>query len=122
MKQKVAELCPKEKNRIYTVKIEKITSNVSEDDFEAAKKKVDGFFRKADENASVWKDASGKFNSARLASDLTAGVVLGTVGGVVSGVVIKKKQIEKGFEVLNCAVGGQSVADWGDTFTVGLKK
>jgi hypothetical protein len=70
----------------------------------------------------VWKDADGNFNTKRLASDLTAGVVLGTVGGVVSGVVIKKKQIEKGFEALHCTVGGQTVADWGDTFTVGLTK
>ncbi len=44
--------------------------------------------------------------AARLASDLTAGVVLGTVGGVVSGVVIKKKQVEKGFDALHCTVGG----------------
>lgn len=70
----------------------------------------------------VWKDKDGNFNTKRLASDLTAGVVLGTVGGVVSGVVIKKKQIEKGFEALHCTVGGQTVANWGDTFTVGLTK
>ena len=70
------------------------------------------------ENASVWKDADGNFNKARLASDMTAGVVLGTVGGVVSGVVIKKKQLEKGFDVLHCTVGGQVVADWGDEFKV----
>lgn len=68
--------------------------------------------------ASVWKNAEGKFNTARLASDMTAGVVLGTVGGVVSGVVIKKKQLEKGFDVLHCSVGGQVVADWGDEFKV----
>ena len=68
------------------------------------------------------KDADGNFNTARLASDLTAGVVLGTVGGVVSGVVIKKKQVEKGFEALHCTVGGQKIADWGDTFEVGLQK
>ena len=72
--------------------------------------------------ADVWKDAEGKFNTARLASDLTAGVVLGTVGGVVSGVVIKKKQVEKGFDALHCTVGGQTVADWGDEFIVGISK
>lgn len=74
------------------------------------------------EDKSVWKNAEGKFNGVRLASDLTAGVVLGTVGGVVSGVVIKKKQLENGFEDLHCTVGGQTVADWGDEFRVGLKK
>jgi len=80
------------------------------------------FTSSAESNASVWKDSEGKFNTARLASDLTAGVVLGTVGGVVSGVVIKKKQVEKGFDALHCTVGGQKIADWGDTFTVGLQR
>lgn len=87
----------------------------------AAKNKISSFFNSAESNASVWKDTEGKFNTARLASDLTAGVVLGTVGGVVSGVVIKKKQVEKGFEALHCTVGGQPIADWGDTFNVGLR-
>jgi hypothetical protein len=87
----------------------------------SAKTTISKFFADAKSNRSVWKTAEGKFNTARLASDLTAGVVLGTVGGVVSGVVIKKKQIEKGFDALHCAVGGQTVADWGDTFTVGLR-
>ena len=42
--------------------------------------------------------------------------------GVVSGVVIKKKQVEKGFDALHCAVGGQTIADWGDEFIVGMSK
>ena len=83
---------------------------------------LESFVSRASSEASVWKDADGNFNTARLASDLTAGVVLGTVGGVVSGVVIKKKQVEKGFDALHCTVGGQKVADWGDTFKVGLQK
>ena len=87
-----------------------------------AKSAIDSFFTTAQNEKSVWKDAEGKFNTARLASDLTAGVVLGTVGGVVSGVVIKKKQVEKGFEALHCTVGGQPVADWGDEFSVGLQR
>ena len=94
------------------------SANVS---LENAKTTVSKFFADAKGNLSVWKTAEGKFNTARLASDLTAGVVLGTVGGVVSGVVIKKKQVEKGFDALHCAVGGQTIADWGDTFTVGLR-
>lgn len=87
----------------------------------AAEQTLSSFFISAERDASVWRDAEGNFNTARLASDLTAGVVLGTVGGVVSGVVIKKKQIEKGFDALHCAVGGQTVADWGDIFNVGLR-
>ena len=97
-------------------------STLTQEKADAAKKVVQQFVKNTSDKASKWKDVEGNFNTARLASDLTAGVVLGTVGGVVSGVVIKKKQIEKGFEVLHCAIGGQSVADWGDTFTIGLKR
>ena len=86
-----------------------------------AKQTIDAFFANAKDNRSVWKNAEGKFNTARLASDITAGVVLGTVGGVVSGIIIKKNQVKKGFEALHCAVGGQTVADWGDEFSVGLR-
>jgi hypothetical protein len=88
-----------------------------------AKSKVDSYIASVKSSKrDVWKDAEGKFNTARLASDLTAGIVLGTVGGVVSGVVIKKKQVEKGFEALHCTVGGQKVAGWGDEFMVGLQR
>lgn len=93
---------------------------IGQKEIREAKAKLTNFFRDAEKNASVWKTEDGGFNAARLASDLTAGVVLGTVGGVVSGHVIKKKQIEKGFEVLHCAVGGQTVADWGDEFKIRL--
>ena len=88
----------------------------------AAKETLKDFFKNAQEDASVWKTESGNFNGARLASDLTAGVVLGTVGGVVSANVIKKNQLKKGYEVLHCTIGGQTVADWGDTFNTGLRR
>lgn len=68
-----------------------------------------------------WRDAEGKFNTARLASDSIAGVVLGTVGGIVTSKLVKKNQLKKGFEDLDCNVGGQKVADYGDTFRVGLQ-
>ena len=68
---------------------------------------------------SVWKDEEGNFNTARLASDSIAGVVLGTVGGVVTSVIVKKNQIKKGFEAIQCAIGGQTVANYGDEFVVG---
>ena len=96
--------------------------NAVKTELDNARKTINDFFDKADEKASGWKDATGKVNTKRIASDVTAGVVLGTVGGVISGMVIKKKQVEKGFEVLHCAVGGQSVANWGDTFSVGLRR
>lgn len=74
-----------------------------------------------DAERSVWKDAQGEFNTARLASDSIAGVVLGTVGGVVTSSVMKKHQVEDGFEDLKCTIGGQTVAGWGDEFNVGIQ-
>ena len=96
--------------------------NIDMNDVNKAAERLSLFFKQVDSDRSVWKNADGSFNATRLASDLTAGVVLGTVGGVVSGVLIKKSQVEKGFDALNCTVGGQRVADWGDEFRVGLKR
>ena len=70
---------------------------------------------------SKWKDAQGNFNTARLASDSVAGVVLGTAGALITSSVVKKNQVENGFEDLKCTVGGQIVADWGDQFQVGIQ-
>ncbi len=70
---------------------------------------------------SVWRDADGNFNTARLASDSIAGVVLGTAGGVITSKIVKKNQIKNGFEELKCTIGGQVVATYGDEFTVGVK-
>ena len=70
---------------------------------------------------SVWKDKEGNFNKARLASDSIAGVVLGTAGGLITSHVVKKSQVKSGFEDVQCTVGGQKVADWGDEFSVGIQ-
>ena len=70
---------------------------------------------------SVWKNKEGEFNTARLASDSIAGVVLGTAGGLITSHLVKKGQIKNGFEDIQCTVGGQKVADWGDEFTVGIQ-
>lgn len=70
---------------------------------------------------SVWKTKDGKFNTARLASDSLAGVVLGTAGGLITSNVVKKNQVKNGFEDIQCVVGGQVVADWGDEFRVGVQ-
>ncbi len=69
---------------------------------------------------SVWRNKDGKFNTARLASDATAGVILGTAGGLISNKLIKKNQVKKGFENIGCYVGGQQIAEYGDEFTVGM--
>lgn len=70
---------------------------------------------------SVWRNAEGKFNTARLASDSIAGVVLGTAGGLITSHLVKKNQVKTGFEDVQCTVGGQKVADWGDEFMVGIR-
>jgi len=70
---------------------------------------------------NVWRDENGNFNTARLISDSVAGVVLGTVGGIVTSKLVKKNQLKKGFEDLYCAIGGQTVAEYGDDFTVGMR-
>ena len=70
---------------------------------------------------SVWKDEEGKFNTARLASDSIAAVVLGTTGALVTSNIVKKNQVENGFEDIKCTIGGQTVADWGDQFRVGIQ-
>ena len=70
---------------------------------------------------SKWRDTDGNFNTARLASDSVAAVVLGTAGGLISSKVIKKKQVENGFEDIKCTIGSQEVANWGDEFQVGIQ-
>ena len=74
----------------------------------------------SDAKKTVWRDEEGKFNTARLASDSIAGVVLGTTGALVTSHLVKKKHVEDGFEDLECTIGGQTVAGWGDEFTVGI--
>ena len=99
-----------------------VVTGPTQEQINSAQKVLSDFTTLAKDEASVWKTAEGKFNTTRLASDITAGVVLGTVGGVVTGNVIKKNQVKKGFEALHCTVGGQTVADWGDEFNVGLRR
>ena len=70
---------------------------------------------------TVWRDTEGNFNTARLASDSIAAVVLGTTGGIITSKLVKKNQIKKGFEDLNCSIGGQRIASYGDEFSVGLQ-
>ncbi len=113
-----AKICAEKQSAIVVT----VPVGPSETQIKDARDTLKTFAANAEAGKSGWKTAEGKFNTTRLASDLTAGVVLGTVGGVVSGVVIKKKQVEKGFDALHCTVGGQKIADWGDTFTVGLQR
>ncbi|MBQ5699685.1 MAG: hypothetical protein IIV74_00095 [Alphaproteobacteria bacterium] len=95
---------------------------------DTAKKKIDtayavlkGIHDKFRGDVSVWKDEEGNFNTARLASDSIAAVVLGTAGGLITSNVVKKNQVESGFEDIKCTIGGQNVAQWGDQFRVGIQ-
>ncbi|MGI5846199.1 MAG: hypothetical protein ACOX7D_03400 [Alphaproteobacteria bacterium] len=72
----------------------------------------------ADDKITVWKTADGKFNKSRLVSDSTAGIVGGSVGGLISSSVIKKNQVKKGFEDLSCGQSGTKLANWGDEFEI----
>ncbi|MBP3397617.1 MAG: hypothetical protein J6K82_01685 [Alphaproteobacteria bacterium] len=78
--------------------------------------KIEGGFG----DKSVWKNKDGKFNTARLASDSIAGVVLGTAGGLITSHVVKKNQEKSGFEDIKCTVGGQEIGDFGDQMNVGI--
>ncbi|MBD5389470.1 hypothetical protein HDR63_04415 [bacterium] len=73
-------------------------------------------------DARKWKDADGNFNTARLASDSIAGVVLGTTGALVTSKVVKKNQVKNGFDDIQCTIGGQVVAGWDDQFTIGVNQ
>lgn len=70
---------------------------------------------------SVWRDKQGNFNTSRLASDSIAAVVLGTTGALVTSNIVKKNQVSGGFEDVQCTIGGQVVATWGDDFSVGIQ-
>ena len=73
------------------------------------------------ERKSIWRNSDGRFNFTRLASDSIAGVVLGTAGGLITSHIVKKSQISKGFDKIRCKIGGQTVASYGDTFTIGIQ-
>lgn len=68
-----------------------------------------------------WRNKDGKFNTARLASDGVAGVVLGTTAGLITAHVVKKGQIKNGYEDIKCTIAGQEVSGWGDELTVGVR-
>ncbi len=70
-------------------------------------------------DSSVWRDKEGKLNVARIVSDSVAGVALGTTGGVVINNMMKKDQVEDGFEDLKCKIGTEVVAEWGEVFRAG---
>ena len=92
----------------------------------ASRRRIEGAISDIDSvvstlDRSKWKNAEGGFNTSRLLSDSIAGVVLGTAGGLITSHVVKKNQVKGGFEDIQCTVGGQVVAGWGDEFQVGIQ-
>lgn len=89
---------------------------VSDADLQLKIAKVQLLYEKLSAGSSVWKNKDGKFNSYRLMADSVGTVVLGTAGALLSSHLIKKAQVKEGFEDLQCTIGGQLVANWGDEF------
>ena len=99
------------------------TKNSNKNNKEISNKKIEELSNKIKSGlkTSVWKDKDGKFNKHRLLSDSIAGVVLGTAGGLITSTVMKKVQVKNGYEDIQCTINGQSVASYGDEFSVGIK-
>ena len=99
------------------------TKNSNKNNKEISNKKIEELSNKIKSGlkVSVWKDKDGKFNKHRLLSDSIAGVVLGTAGGLITSTVMKKVQVKNGYEDIQCTINGQSVASYGDEFSVGIK-
>ena len=108
--------CTQISNTDVTITITKLTERVNN-----AYSQLTSIHNQFRDDVSAWKNAEGKFNTARLASDSIAGVVLGTAGGLITSSVVKKNQVENGFEDIKCTIGGQNVAEWGDQFRVGIQ-
>lgn len=108
--------CTQTSNTDVTITITKLTERVNN-----AYIQLTSIHNKFRDDVSVWKNEDGNFNTARLASDSIAGVVLGTAGGLITSSVVKKNQVENGFEDIKCTIGGQNVAEWGDQFRVGIQ-
>lgn len=72
------------------------------------------------DDTSVWTTAEGKFNTARLGTDIASGIAMGLTGGLVSNVIIKNKQIKQGIQGYQCTVDSNIIADYGDEFVIDL--
>lgn len=115
-----------EEKKLYSVTISGDDSQVIISEQNASRLKIKRAWTRLnamsdDFKVSVWRDKQGNFNTARLASDSIAAVVLGTTGALVTSNIVKKNQVSGGFEDISCQVGGQTVATWGDDFSVGIQ-
>ncbi|MDR2685929.1 MAG: hypothetical protein LBB23_04120 [Rickettsiales bacterium] len=73
------------------------------------------------DKASWLKKTDGETNWKRLGWDAGAAVALGAVGGFLTNHLVKAKQVDKGFEAVQCSVAGFAVAGFGDQVSVGKR-
>ena len=106
---------------VDTQETKNINANIAASEIANTILVLDRIKRELDKTKSKWVNAEGKFNTARLASDATAGIVLGTTSALITSKLVKKHQVQDGFEDIHCTIGGQTVADWGDEFTIGMQ-
>jgi len=67
---------------------------------------------------SGWKTADGNFNGLRMGVDIAGGAVVGTTSGVLTNVLMKKSQLNSGYEAVRCEFGRGESVKWGDSFIV----
>jgi hypothetical protein len=71
------------------------------------------------DKASWLKKTDGSVNTKRLLYDGGAMVVVGALGGFLTNHFVKAKQVDKGFESVQCKVAGMPIAGFGDQVSVG---
>ncbi len=116
---------PEEKN-LYSVTISGDNSQVIISEQNASRLKITRAYARMNAlsdnfQVSAWRDEQGDFNTSRLASDSIAAVVLGTTGALVTSHIVKKNQLSSGLDDIQCTVGGQVVASFGDEFSIGIQ-
>ncbi|MDR2686033.1 MAG: hypothetical protein LBB23_04680 [Rickettsiales bacterium] len=74
------------------------------------------------DKASWLKKTDGETNWKRIGFDAGAAVAVGALGGFLTNHLVKANQVDKGFDQVQCSVGGISVAGWGDQLSVGAAK
>ncbi len=70
------------------------------------------------DDASVWRNADGKFNTTRLLADLGGAAVGGVTAGLITSSVMKNNQVKKELKDVKCRIANKDVATWGDSFQV----
>jgi hypothetical protein len=65
-----------------------------------------------------WRDKDGNFNQTRLLADAAGGAVVGAAAGILTNIAMKKAQLKKGYESIQCVYGTAGHAAFGEQFIV----